>query len=157
VLRSRCHCSDKLLPAPFGLSNSTLHIGISKFLLQTLVIFRVCKADRCLLQGEAKRRVLRLPLRFLLRYTGDMEQIILLRDVTCAVTGEFLTDHLWFICGLWSVDLDEGDRFEFNARVTQYIKGYRGSANWEEPPEPQFDWRLERPTKINLLCHREDR
>lgn len=62
---------------------------------------------------------------------------LLLINVTDAIAGDILTDHLWFTSGKWSNGLKRGDEIEFDARVSRYVKksGIR-------------DWRLERPTKV---------
>ena len=86
-------------------------------------------------------------------YRGSV-RTLLLRDVRCAKTGQALTDHLWFKSGLtWQrLGLAKGDRVAFDARVTQYLKGYLG-ARAERTGEAwsEIDYRLERPTKAEKL------
>ena len=63
--------------------------------------------------------------------------------------GEIVTDHLWMTAGKWSRQLKEGDTFSFDARITKYIKGYRGRRyEYEQPLDTDF--RLSRPTNIEI-------
>lgn len=75
-------------------------------------------------------------------------QTILLKDLTDPSTGEVLTDHVWFGRGQWASDLTVGDRITFDARVTQYVKGYRGRHNNSEMPAVRVDYNLSHPTKV---------
>ena len=77
---------------------------------------------------------------------------ILINDVKHCLTGELVTDHLWFTSGKWSEGLKIGDTIYFDARVSEYKKGYRGSrSDVFDAPQPSIDFRLERPTKISKL------
>ncbi len=76
----------------------------------------------------------------------EFDPTILLSDLRLAETGELLADHLWFRCGRWSAGLQVGDRFEFEARIDTYSKGYE---------RDQIDCHLERPTKLKILHRRE--
>jgi hypothetical protein len=81
-------------------------------------------------------------------WKGYPEKTILLKEIKDA-TGKIVTDHLWFNCtvGFNKLILNEGDAVEFNARVKDYIKGYRGYR--EEVYKPvEVDYRLSHPTKI---------
>lgn len=84
-------------------------------------------------------------------YKGPPIRTILLRDVTDVRLGTVLTDHLWFTCGKWSEGLVAGDTFQFEARVGDYTKGYRGRRDDDITPPIERDYRLERPTKILVL------
>lgn len=75
---------------------------------------------------------------------------VLLKNVRDARTGALLTDHLWFATGRWSANLRFGDEFEFDARVSDYVKGYQGRREVPEAPVTR-DWRLERPTKVEVI------
>ena len=77
---------------------------------------------------------------------------MLLKDVRLVSDDTLVTDHVWFTCGRWSEDISEGDVVEFDARVMSYKKGYRGYREdmWDAPP-PSIDYRLERPTKVEIL------
>ncbi len=74
---------------------------------------------------------------------------VLLQDVRDVRSGALLTDHLWFTTGRWSATLRVGDHFEFDARVSQYVKGYQGRRDVPNAPVSR-DWRLERPTKVMI-------
>ena len=71
-------------------------------------------------------------------WKGAKEPTVLLKDITDVVTGEVLTDHMWFRTGRWSATLRVGDTVYFDARVTRYAKA-KGR---------RFDWRMARPTKV---------
>lgn len=74
---------------------------------------------------------------------------VLLRNIRDA-GGKLVTDHLWFTVGktLEDLKLVEGDEITFQARVTDYIKGYRGYREdvYDKPIET--DYRLSHPTKV---------
>lgn len=89
-------------------------------------------------------------------YEGRVLPTVMLRDVRLAedgLTGEILTDHLWFTKGKQFEDLNvrEGDLISFDARVAGYWKGYMGYRDdvWDKPVE--YDYKLERPTKFAKL------
>lgn len=81
-------------------------------------------------------------------YKG-LEVTMLLKDVVDVRTNTAVTDHLWFALGkrFKSLNLKEGDAVYFDARVTQYIKGYRGRREYVDRPLER-DWRLSFPTKV---------
>ena len=83
-------------------------------------------------------------------YRGYPIPTILLRNVVDAESGKLLTDHLWFTTGKWSSMLTIGDIFEFDARVSDYIKGYRGYRDDVDAPITQ-DWKLQRPTNVTVI------
>ena len=80
------------------------------------------------------------------------ERTILLRDVTTLDNGQMVTTHLWFNLtkGFAALgELHEGDRVEFDARVTTYVKGYQGRrAEQRGEAWAAVDYKLNRPTKI---------
>jgi hypothetical protein len=86
-----------------------------------------------------------------INWNGYSEKTILLRNV-CDEDGNIVTDHLWFnqtkafeALGF----LTEGDTIEFEARVTDYVKGYvntRASIN-----NRKVDYKLSRPTKMKVI------
>lgn len=82
-------------------------------------------------------------------YRGEPRPTILFVDVQLAASGTQVTEHLWFTCGKWSDALAVGDTVEFDARVGDYIKGYRGwnEQRMEENP-PTRDYRLQHPTRV---------
>jgi hypothetical protein len=77
---------------------------------------------------------------------------ILLKDVRDLASGRIVTDHLWFTDGkrFQTLQLQPGDHVRFEARVTEYLKGYRGRQDEDEPDyKPvQTDFRLSFPTKM---------
>ena len=87
-------------------------------------------------------------------YKGSVTTM-LLKDLVDVQTGKIVTDHLWFTLtkGFASMNLQEGDVLCFDARVTRYLKGYRGRREEDEcnfkPLE--HDWRLVFPTKIEKI------
>lgn len=92
-------------------------------------------------------------------YRGPDLRTVLLADVTDVVSGEVVTDHLWFNLtkGFAALgELGEGDIVSFDARVTGYQKGYRGRRDDVYKPVER-DYRLERPTKIRLEMSEQER
>lgn len=77
---------------------------------------------------------------------------ILLQDVKDVFSQKVVTDHLWFTMGkrFEALKLVEGDVVRFNARVTEYEKGYKGRQNEDDydckPVET--DYRLSFPSKF---------
>jgi hypothetical protein len=83
-------------------------------------------------------------------YRGDDIKTLLLSDVR--LNGQIVTDHLWFTCGVtWErLDLQPNDLVQFDARVSQYEKGYKGHR--EDVFAPVLtDYRLERPTRVRKI------
>jgi hypothetical protein len=85
-------------------------------------------------------------------YKGPPLKTILLQDVRDR-HNRVMTDHLWFTAGKWSetLGLEPGDEIEFEARVSQYRKGYRGRREDFDLPAPSIDYRLSFPTKVKKL------
>lgn len=85
-------------------------------------------------------------------YKGP-EKTVLVVNLIDFVTKELLTDHLWFTCGKQfdTLDLHEGDIVQFDARVTQYLKGYLGRNEFDEEGFQSIDYRLSFPTKVFKL------
>jgi len=82
---------------------------------------------------------------------GYPERTILVKDIVFTDSENFATDHLWFKVGkiISRMNLKEGDKIQFEARVSRYIKGY---VNWREYiDERQMDYKLNRPTKFKKL------
>lgn len=80
-------------------------------------------------------------------YKGDIPTVLLLDIKDC--DGNTITDHLWFnkTKGFEKLNLVRGDIVQFNARVSEYIKGYFGyRENVYKPAEK--DYRLTYPTKL---------
>lgn len=83
-------------------------------------------------------------------FRGPPVPTVLLRDIVDAGSGAPLADHLWFDQGKWSSGLVAGDTVEFDARATDYIKGYRGRREVFDAPVSR-DWKLQRPTRLVIL------
>lgn len=83
-------------------------------------------------------------------YKG-IERTILLADVTDQ-EGTIVTDHLWFnyTKGFRDANLEPGDIVEFTARVSKYVKGYKGY-RWDVYKPIEVDYKLSYPTKIKNL------
>jgi hypothetical protein len=68
--------------------------------------------------------------------------------------GQLVTDHLWFTLGLilQRLELRAGEQIEFEARVTEYYKGYVSGRydddNWQVPEK---DYRLSWPTRARKV------
>lgn len=86
-------------------------------------------------------------------YRGS-EKTVLLQGIKFE-DGTPATNHLWFNLtkGFEALDLQAGDVVQFDARVTEYIKGYFGRREILEciPPEPQLDYKLSRPTRMSKI------
>jgi len=85
-------------------------------------------------------------------YRGPDLQTVLLKDIKNE-NGEILCDHLWFNLtkGFGIIKLKQGDIVEFEARVKSYEKGYKGYRDdiYDKPIE--YDYKLDRPTKIKKI------
>jgi hypothetical protein len=84
-------------------------------------------------------------------YHGYSDDTMLLKDIRFAGTGELATGHLWFTVGksMEKLKLAIGDRIQFEARISEYSKGYvnrRGGID-----NRKTDYKLSRPTKFMLL------
>ena len=89
-------------------------------------------------------------------YKGPIETVLLL-DIKDS-SGNTITDHLWFnkTKGFSSINPQEGDIIQFDARVKKYTKGYFGYdfiKQIENPP--QTDYKLSHPTKIKIVNKQE--
>ena len=82
-------------------------------------------------------------------FRGPPIRTILLCQIIDVQSQCELTDHMWMTCGKWSSPLSIGDMIEFNAREKGY-KGYRDDVIIERPIER--DYRLERPSKVEIVC-----
>lgn len=84
-------------------------------------------------------------------FKGYPTQTVLLTDVKDC-NGNIVTDHIWFIKGKSFDSVKPGDVIKFNARVGQYVKGYKGH-RWElQIDNPiELDYRLERPTQLQVI------
>ena len=83
-------------------------------------------------------------------YKGPLPTILLL-DIRDS-EDHLVTDHLWFnkTKGFSELDLHEGDKVQFDARVSEYEKGYKGYR--EDVYVPcSWDYKLSYPTKIKKI------
>lgn len=64
--------------------------------------------------------------------------------------GTVFTDHLWFSdCEGWKkLNLQEGDKVSFDARVKTYIKGYKGRRDDIDAPPISKDYKLSHPNNM---------
>lgn len=83
-------------------------------------------------------------------YMGE-EPTILLLDVKDD-EGNVVTEHLWFNLtkGFEKLNLLQGDKVQFVARVKEYTKGYRGYRDDVYKPIER-DYKLSHPTKVIKL------
>lgn len=89
------------------------------------------------------------------RFSDFPEITMLFLDVIEKKSGKKVADHIWLKCGKRLESLGEmikGDRIIFDARVTQYEKGYHGRLAEENGEDwSQIDWRLSFPTNIKRI------
>lgn len=86
-----------------------------------------------------------------INYQGRSEDTILLNNVIDVLSGERMTDHIWFTYtkGFEEANIKEGDVVEFDARVKEYRKGYvNRSAGINNRKK---DFKLSHPTKIKVV------
>jgi hypothetical protein len=83
---------------------------------------------------------------------GHPKQTLLLADVKDS-DGKIVTDHLWFNLtkGLAALCLNPGDTVSFDARVKEYLKGYRGHRDDVYDKPVKTDYKLSHPTKLKKL------
>ena len=86
-----------------------------------------------------------------INWKGYSETTILLKDIRDE-TGNVVTDHLWFTMtkGFEALGaLTTGDVIEFEARVTDYKKGYVNRSI--KVNQRSVDYKLSRPTKMRIV------
>jgi hypothetical protein len=83
-------------------------------------------------------------------YKGPLRTVLLIEIMN--ESGKIITDHLWFNLtkGFERLDLREGDRIEFFARVKEYEKGYVGRRD-DVYKALEIDYKLSHPTKMRKL------
>jgi hypothetical protein len=84
-------------------------------------------------------------------FKGHSEDTILLVDIKDEATQQVVADHMWFAYtkGFEKITLTLGVKIAFDARVSDYKKGYvnkRYGIN-----QAKKDFRLSHPTKIRLI------
>ena len=87
-------------------------------------------------------------------YAGGKLPTILLQKLRLEKSKKVLADHIWLTSGKWSKQLNVGDTFSFDARVTRYEKGYKGFRDHPDSAPIEDDYRLDRPTRIQVLQRR---
>ena len=80
-------------------------------------------------------------------YKGILQTVLLLdiRDES----NNIITKHLWFnfTKGFQKAKMEKGDKIQFSARVSEYIKGYQGYRTDVFKPLEQ-DYKLSYPNRI---------
>lgn len=76
------------------------------------------------------------------------EKTVLIKDISDQY-GTSVADHIWFnyTKGFQNIYLNNGDLLEFEARVKEYEKGYKGSRLDVDAPVSR-DYKLSHPSKI---------
>lgn len=79
------------------------------------------------------------------------KRTLLFKNVT-DINGKIVTDHLWFnmIKTFEVLKLDPGDVIEFNARVKDYEKGYKGRKEGIYCPI-STDYKLSYPSNAKIV------
>ena len=86
----------------------------------------------------------------------ELLETVLLLDVK--YSGRRVADHIWMTVGknFASAQLVVGDTVSFDARVTEYEKGYKGSNYEKQLYKPiETDYRLSNPTKVKKISEDE--
>ena len=80
-------------------------------------------------------------------YMG-VERTLLLKNIL-NLNGKFICDHIWFNLtkGFETLNLQEKDQIQFDARVKIYEKGYKGYRGDIYAPI-ETDYKLSHPTKL---------
>ena len=78
-------------------------------------------------------------------------QTVLVNEIRDA-SGKIVADHLWLNLtkGFEQLNLQQGDRIQFDARVKHYIKGYQGRHDDVFKPI-ELDYKLSHPTKLQII------
>ena len=86
-------------------------------------------------------------------YKGRPIKTLLFENI-CDVNGNQRSDHVWFTTGkqFEALELAEGDRVCFDARVKSYVKGYKGRRDVDAAPV-STDYKLSHPN--NIIKHIE--
>lgn len=75
----------------------------------------------------------------------------------CNRSGEFITNHIWFLANDFHIDLNEGDVIEFTAKVSTYIKGRwkkRSPDNFSK--KLQVDYALKYPREVRIIKNHKE-
>jgi hypothetical protein len=91
-------------------------------------------------------------------YKGKPLTTLLLKNIIDITSQKLIADHVWFTLGkrFERLQLQENDVIQFQARVTKYLKGYRGRREDVDSCIEQ-DYRLSFPTKLKKLTSNMDK
>lgn len=84
-------------------------------------------------------------------YKGRTEMTLLFQEVyEVSRSMVSVCDHIWFTSGkqFEALDLKEGDKICFDARVKPYTKGYKGYREDFDLPPVSVDYKLSHPNNI---------
>lgn len=83
-------------------------------------------------------------------WRGD-EPTVLLKDIR-TLAGDPICDHLWFNLTkqFQALEIAPGDAVQFDARVKEYEKGYKGRREDVYVPI-EIDYKLSHPTKVRKV------
>ncbi len=83
-------------------------------------------------------------------FKGYRQETILLKDIIDLEHGTLVADHLWFnfTKSFGAAHVREGTMIEFEARVTQYTKGYVNKRY--KIDQQKKDYKLSHPTKFAI-------
>lgn len=87
-------------------------------------------------------------------FKGYPETTILFKDIKCVADNKAYCDHVWFSMTkpFEKIELQEGDTVQFDARVKEYYKGYKGYREELQEERPiEKDYKLSHPTKVMLV------
>ena len=83
-------------------------------------------------------------------FNGYSQETILLKDIVDLESGIIVTDHLWlnFTKSFEAAAIKEGMTLEFEARITEYSKGYVNKGY--KIDHRKKDYKLSHPTKFRV-------
>jgi hypothetical protein len=83
-------------------------------------------------------------------WKGIEIKTLLFENIT--TEGNVVCDHIWFTITkeFERLDLQEGDRVSFEARVKHYWKGYKGRREDDDLPPITKDYKLSHPKNISV-------
>ena len=81
-------------------------------------------------------------------FKGVPTPTILLKNIRLVGEDKILTDHLWFTKGTSWINIPLGSVIEFDARISEYTKGYKGHRKDVVDAPITTDYKLTRPTNI---------
>ena len=82
-------------------------------------------------------------------FKGQPKKTLLFVNVR-DIKGNDFCDHIWFTSckGFEKYSFVEGDNISFDARVTEYYKGYWGKKEWHNEKPISKDYKLSHPNNI---------